>query len=168
MPTLRALPSVLAAVTFALILPACSDSNSPDNNGGGGGGTDLVVSNATPASGNATLSGYTVTVDTNSAVAQGPAIYVVISGTAGAVGHEIGLYILKSDESVPNLEHFWGSGTTVEGYTICDAAGGAFNVCDGAHVSADIAGKKVVFNGLVLGAATGDGDASTLTGTVAY
>ncbi len=29
------------------------------------------MSNATPASGNATLSGYTVTVDTNSAVAVG-------------------------------------------------------------------------------------------------
>ncbi|MBK8003002.1 MAG: hypothetical protein IPK12_03430 [Gemmatimonadetes bacterium] len=159
----------LGALTFFLIaLTACSDSNGPGGGGGGGNGTDLVVSNATPASGNATLSGYTVTVDTNSAVQQGPAIYVVVSGTAGNVGHEIGFYILKSDESIPNLEHFWGSGNTVDGFTICDANGGAFNTCDAAHVTADIAGKSVTFTGLVLGAAQGDGDASTLTGTVAY
>ncbi|MBK8006908.1 MAG: hypothetical protein IPK12_24385 [Gemmatimonadetes bacterium] len=97
----------LGALTFFLIaLTACSDSNSP-NGGGGGNGTDLVVSNATPASGNATLSGYTVTLDPTARLEQGPAIYVVVSGTAGNVGPEIGFYILKSDESIPNLEHFW-------------------------------------------------------------
>lgn len=163
-PTRRSILGLLATLTLA----ACSDSNSPNNNGGGGGGTDLVVSNATPTSGNGTLSGYTITVDTASAVVQGPAIYVVISGNIGSVGHEIGFYVLKSDESIPNLEHTWGSGVTLDGFTICDAAGGAFNTCDAAHVTADIAGKSVTFNGLVLGAATGDGDTSTLSGTVAY
>jgi hypothetical protein len=168
MQTTTARGALGASAFLILALAACSDSSGPGNNGGGGGSTDLVVSNATPTSGNATLSGYTITVDTNGAVVQGPAIYVVISGTAGNVGHEIGFYILKSDESIPNLEHFWGSGNTVDGYTICDASGGNFNVCDAAHVTADIAARKVTFNGLVLGAAQGDGDASTLTGTVAY
>lgn len=151
------------------LLAACSSSTGPgNNNGGGGNGTDLVVSNATPANGNATLSGYTVTVDSNSAVQQGPAYYVVVSGTAGSVGHEIGFYILKSDESIPNLEHFWGAGSTVDGFTICDANGGNFPVCSGSNVTADVSAGTVTFNGLVLGAAMGDGDASTLTGTVAF
>ncbi len=159
-------PSLLGLLA-ALTLAACSDSNGPGNNGGGGG-TDLVVSNATPASGNGTLSGYTITVDTTAAVVQGPAIYVVVSGNIGSVGHEIAFYVLKSDASIPNLEHTWGSGATVDGFTICDAAGGSFNTCVPAHVTANIAAKSVTFNGLVLGAATGDGDTSTLTGTVAY
>lgn len=160
----------LAALTTSLVLlAACSDSSGPGNNGGGGGnGTDLVVSNATPTNGNATLSGYTVTVDSNSAVQQGPAYYVVVSGTVGSVGHEIGFYILKSDESIPNLEHIWGVGNTVDGFTICDANGGNFPVCDPAHVTADVSAGTVTFSGLVLGAATGDGDTSTLTGTVAF
>lgn len=162
--THRCILGLLASLTLA----ACSDSNSPDNNGGGGGGTDLVISNATPSSGNGTLSGYTITVDTNSAVVAGPAIYVVLSGNIGSVGHEIGFYVLKSDESIPNLEHTWGSGATLDGFTICDAVGGTFNTCLPAHVTADIAGRSVTFDGLVLGPATGDGDTSTLTGTVEY
>lgn len=169
MKTTPARRGALGALTFLfLAVTACSDSNGPNNNGGGGNSTDLVVSNATPSSGNGTLSGYTVTVDTNSAVQQGPAVYVVISGTIGNVGHEIGIYVLKSDGSFPNIEHFWGSGNTVDGFTICDAAGGSFSVCDGNHVSASLANKSITLNGLVLGAAQGDGDTSTLTGTIAY
>lgn len=158
-----------ALAAGALLLGACSSSSGPSNNGGGGGsGTDLVVSNATPSSGNATLSGYTVTVDSNSAVQQGPAVYVVVSGTAGNVGHEIAFYILKADESMPNLEHTWGTGNTVDGFTICDANGGNFPVCDANNVTADLTAGTITFNGLVLGAAQGDGDASTITGTMAY
>ena len=159
----------LGALAFTLVaLAACSDSNGPANNGGGGNSTDLVVSNAAPTSGNATLSSYNVTVDTNSAVQQGPAIYVNISGTDGNVGHEIDIYILKSDGSFPNIEHYWGSGNTVDGHTICDANGGNFPTCDGTKVSASLANKSITFTGLVLGAALGNGNTSTLPGTVAY
>jgi hypothetical protein len=159
----------LALGTALVLLAACTSSSGPSNNGGGGGnGTDLVVSNATPANGDATLTGYTIIVDSNSAVQQGPAFYVVVSGTAGNVGHEIAFYILKSDESIPNLEHFWGSGNNVDGFTICDANGGNFPVCDPNNVTADVNAGTVTFSGLVLGAATGDGDASTLTGTVGF
>ncbi len=158
----------VALGTAIVLLAACSSSSGPNNGGGGGNGTDLVVSNATPANGDATLTGYTITVDSNSAVQQGPAYYVVVSGTAGSVGHEIAFYILKSDESIPNLEHYWGPGTTVDGFTICDANGGNFPVCDPNKVTADVNAGTVTFSGLVLGAATGDGDTSTLTGTVAF
>ena len=155
--------SALAITMFA----ACSDSTDGGGGGGGGGNTTLTVSAATPSSGNGNLGGIIVTVDTNAAVQQGPAIFITVNGDVGGVLHQIDLYILKSDGSFPNIEHKWGSDLLApDGFTICDANGGRFPVCDPAHVSADLAQEKVTLSDLVLGAATGDGDTSTLTGTI--
>jgi len=154
----------LSALTLT-VLAACSDSTG--GGGGGGGNTTLTVSAATPSSGNGSLSGIVVTVDNNAAVQQGPAVLVTVNGDVGGVLHQIDIYILKSDGSFPNIEHKWGSDLLApDGFTICDANGGSFPVCDPARVSANAAQDKVTLTGLVLGAATGDGDTSTLTGTI--
>src|SRR5690606_15947748 len=77
---------------------ACSSSSGPNNGGGGGGGNSaLTVSSATPSNGNGALTGVNITVDTNSAVMQGPAVLVVITGSVGSIQHSISLNILKSD-----------------------------------------------------------------------
>jgi hypothetical protein len=154
---------MLAAATAA-----CSDSSSP-NNGGGGGASDLTVSNATPSNGNGALTGINITVDTASAVAQGPAVLVVITGSVGSIQHSISLNILKSDQSIPNLEHSWGTDLNApDGFTLCDAGGVVGTPCDPADGVADLALGTITFTGLALTAALADGDLSTLDGTIEY
>jgi hypothetical protein len=149
---------------------ACGDDDSGDDgNGGGGGGGDtgLTVSAATPASGNGTLTDVVVTVDENSAVAQGPAVYVTITGSVGATQHGIYVYILKSDQSFPNIEHKWGSDLDApEGFTICDAGGVVGTTCSGSQVTAGA--SSITFDGLALTAALDDGDLSTIDGEVSW
>jgi hypothetical protein len=147
---------------------ACGDDDSGDDgNGGGGGVTGLTVSAATPASGNGTLTNLVVTVDENSAVAQGPAIYVTITGSVGTTLHSIEAYILKSDQSFPNIEHKWGSDlATPEGFTICDAGGIVGTVCSASQATAGT--STITFEGLVLTAAMDDGDLSTIDGEVSW
>lgn len=149
---------------------ACSSSSGPNNGGGGGGGTsDLTVSNATPSNGNGALTGINITVDTNSAVSQGPAVLVVITGSVGSIQHSISLNILKSDASMPNLEHVWGADlNSPDGFTLCDAGGMVGSPCDPAKGVADPVLGTITFTALPLTAALADGDLSTLDGTIAY
>jgi hypothetical protein len=153
------------------VVPACSNSSGPNNNGGGGGGgtSDLTVSSATPSNGDGALTGINITVDTNSAVVQGPAILVVITGSVGGIDHSISLNILKSDASIPNLEHVWGADLNApDGFTLCDAGGFVGSPCDPADGVADLALGTLTFTGLALTSALGDGDLSTLDGSIAY
>lgn len=157
------------AMLAALVAGACGDDDDSgdDGNGGGGGTTGLVVSAATPASGNGTLTNLVVTVDENSAVAQGPAVYVTITGSVGTTQHGIYAYILKSDQSFPNIEHKWGSDlNSPEGFTICDAGGVVGTTCSASQATAGTA--SITFEGLALTAAMDDGDLSTIDGEVSW
>lgn len=159
-----------ALLALAAGLTACSSSNGPNNGGGGGGGNStLTVSNATPNTGNGALTGITITVDTNSAVVQGPAVLVVITGAVGGVQHSISLNFLKSDASIPNLEHSWGTDLNApDGFTLCDAGGVVGSPCAAADGVVDVAQGTITFTGLALTAALADGDASTLDGVIHY
>ncbi|MBP9200413.1 MAG: hypothetical protein KBF47_10420 [Gemmatimonadales bacterium] len=162
----------LALLALAASLTACSSSNGPNNGGGGGGGggnSTLTVSNATPGNGNGALTGISITVDTNAAVQQGPAVLVVITGAVGAVQHSISLNFLKSDASIPNLEHVWGTDLNApDGFTLCDAGGVVGSPCAPADGVVDVAQGTITFTGLALTAALADGDASTLDGVIQY
>ncbi|HMV32992.1 MAG TPA: hypothetical protein PKA50_12795, partial [Gemmatimonadales bacterium] len=149
---------------------ACSSSNGPNGGGGGGGGNStLTVSSATPASGNGALTGISITVDTNAAVVQGPAVLVVITGAVGGVQHSISLNFLKSDASIPNLEHSWGTDLNApDGFTLCDAGGIVGSPCAPAAGVVDVAQGTITFTGLALTAALADGDLSTLDGVIHY
>jgi hypothetical protein len=148
---------------------ACSSSSGPNNGGGGGGTSALTVSSATPSNGNGALTGVNITVDTNSAVMQGPAVLVVITGSVGSIQHSISLNILKSDASMPNLEHVWGADLNApDGFTLCDAGGMVGSPCDPAKGVADLALGTITFTALPLTAALADGDLSTLDGTIEY
>ena len=72
-------------------------------------------------------------------VSQGPAILVVITGSVGGINHSISLNILKSDASIPNLEHVWGTDLNApDGFTLCDAGGVVGSPCDPADGVADL------------------------------
>jgi hypothetical protein len=161
---------MLAAMVAGVGACGDDDDSGDDGNGGGGGGggtTGLTVSAATPASGNGTLTGIVVTVDSNSAVVQGPAIYVTITGSVGTTQHGIYVYILKSDQSFPNIEHKWGTDLDApEGFTICDAGGVVGTTCSASQVTAGT--STITFEGLALTAATGDADLSTIDGEVTW
>ncbi|MBK6423178.1 MAG: hypothetical protein IPI38_11955 [Gemmatimonadetes bacterium] len=158
----------LALLALAASLTACSSSNGP-NNGGGGGNSTLTVSNATPGSGNGALTGISITVDTNAAVQQGPAVLVVITGAVGGVQHSISLNFLKSDASIPNLEHSWGTDLNApDGFTLCDAGGVVGSPCAPTAGVVDVAQRTITFTALGLTAALADGDASTLDGVIQY
>ena len=161
-----------ALVALAAGLTACSSSNGPNGGGGGGGGggsSTLTVSSATPSNGNGALTGITVTVDTNSAVVQGPAVLVVITGAVGGVQHSISLNFLKSDASIPNLEHSWGTDLNApDGFTLCDAGGMVGSPCAPAAGVVDVAQGTITFTALPLTAALADGDLSTLDGVIHY
>ncbi len=160
--THRVGPLACAVIATAL---ACA-TNGPT---GVGGTNALTVSNATPASGNGTLGGVTVVVDTNGAVAQGPAIYLQVSATVGSINHHFEIYVLKSDNSLPNIEHTWGPNLgSPDGFTLCDAGGVVGVPCAAALVTGSVAQRNVTFTGLTLTAATGDGDLSTISGTVVW
>jgi hypothetical protein len=160
----RTFLALLAVTTAGL---ACSSS--PTNNNPGGGTNTLTVSAATPANGNGSLTNITVTADPNGAVAQGPAVYLKVDGDVSGLLHHFEIYVLKSDNSLPNIEHTWGANlVTPDGFTLCDAGGVVGSPCATAQVSASITQKKVTFTGLALTAATGDGDLSTITGTVVW
>lgn len=164
-PRLR---GALAVLPLLALAGACSSSNGP-NGGGGGGNSTLTVSSATPASGNGALTGVTVTVDTNSAVIQGPAVLVVITGAVGGVQHSISLNFLKSDASIPNLEHSWGTDLNApDGFTLCDAGGVVGSPCAPAAGVVDVAQGTITFTALPLTAALADGDLSTLDGVIHY
>lgn len=167
MPIPSARPMLTALALLGLA--GCSNSSGPNNGGGNNGGNGLVVSSATPSTGNGTLSGMNITVDTNAAVMQGPAILVVITGSVGAVDHSISLNILKSDGSIPNLEHSWGADLNApDGFTLCDAGGVVGSPCDPADGVVDMVAGTITFTGLQLTAALADGDLSTLDGTISY
>ncbi len=168
---IRRIPFQASTALMLLGAPAsaCSNSSGPSNNGGGGGGGGLVVSSATPASGNGTLGNVQVVTDTNSAVQQGPAILVTISGSVGGTLHVFNLNILKSDNSLPNIEHVWGADlNNPDGFTLCDAGGIVGSPCDPNQVSADVQARTLTFTGLALTAALNDGDVSTVDGTISY
>ncbi len=165
------LRGALAALPLLALVGACSSSNGPNGGGGGGGGggTTLTVSNATPANGNGALTGINIVVDTNAAVLQGPAVLVVITGTVGGVEHSISLNFLKSDASIPNLEHSWGTDLNApDGFTLCDAGGIVGSPCAPAAGVVDVAQGTITFTGLALTAALADGDLSTLDGVIHY
>ncbi|HXV85866.1 MAG TPA: hypothetical protein VD793_04160 [Gemmatimonadales bacterium] len=156
---------ILPGISALILVAACGDGPAAP----GGDSNSLTVSNAAPASGNGTLTNITVTVDENAAVAQGPAVYLSVSGQVGGVMHHFEVYILKSDNSLPNIEHLWGASiATPEGFTICDAGGVVGSPCAAAQVSASLTDQRVTFTGLALTAATGDGDLSTINGTLVW
>jgi len=159
--------SATVVATLLLVL-ACNDSSGPGNGGGGGGGTDaLTVSNATPTSGNGDIDGLVAVVDTE-ALASGDAQHFMITGHTGATLQQIDIYAMLSDNSVPLVEHKWGSDLlSPDGFTVCSATGG-FPACSGSQITATVSQAKVTLTGLVLGPATGDADASTITGTLDY
>jgi hypothetical protein len=158
----------LALMLLAQFIAGCSSSTSSDDNGGGGS-TDLTVSDATPTSGNGGVTNIQVTVDTAAAVAQGPSVHLTVTGEVGTIKHVFNFDILKSDQSMPNFEHAWGTDLlNPEGFTLCDAGGMVGSPCASAQFTPDLAGKSITFTGLVLTSALGDGDASTVTGALAY
>lgn len=161
--------TALALVLSVVIIGCSSSTSSDDNGGGGGGGTDLTVSDATPTSGNGGVTNIQVTVDSNAAVAQGPSVHFTVTGEVGAIKHVFNFDILKSDQSMPNFEHAWGTDLlNPEGFTLCDAGGLVGSPCASAQFAIDLPGKSITFTGLDLTAALGDGDASTLTGELSY
>lgn len=156
------------ALMLSLTLAGCSSSTSSDDNGGGGG-TDLTVSDATPTSGNGGVTNIQVTVDTAAAVAQGPSVHLTVTGEVGTIKHVFNFDILKSDQSMPNFEHAWGTDlNNPVGFTLCDAGGMVGSPCATAQFTVDLAGKSITFTGLDLTAALGDGDLSTVTGELSY
>lgn len=155
---------------IAILLTACSNGSAPG--GGGGGSASLTVNAATPSNGNATLT--VVGVDTADVpfATNGNKIFLSLRATGGGKEHQLDVYIDPDDGDIPLVEHKWAAdlddGSFVyDGFTICSNTGG-FTVCDPAKFSADLAQGTLTFTGLVLGSALGDGDASTVTGTLSY
>lgn len=158
---------------LAILMSACSNGSGPGNGGGGGGGTtSLSVSAATPSNGDGNLT--VVGADTADVpfATNGNKIFLALRATSAGKEHELHIYIDPDDGDIPLVEHTWAddldNGSFVyDGFTICSNTGG-FTVCDPAKFSADVAQGTVTLTGLVLGSALGDGDASTLTGTISY
>ena len=155
---------------IAILITACSNSSAPG--GGGGGNTSLTVSVATPSNGNGTMT--IVGADTADVpfATNGNKIFLALRATSGGKEHQFDIYIDPDDGDIPLVEHTWAddldNGSFVyDGFTICSNTGG-FPACDPTKFSADVAQGTLAFTGLVLGSALGDGDASTLTGTISY
>lgn len=165
----RYLPNApVALLLLSVVIPACSSSTGPGN-GGGGGSSALTVSAATPSSGNGGVTNIQVTVDSAAAVAQGPSVHFTVTGDVGAISHVFNFDILKSDQSMPNFEHAWGTDlNNPDGFTLCDAGGIVGSPCAAAQFTTDLPGKSITFTGLSLTAALGDGDLSTITGSLTY
>lgn len=146
-----------------LVVAACSNSNDPTAPPTGGGGTsNLVVSASSPADGDGTITvAGTLTVNSGSTGFD----ELVLSQTVGAVGHEVIVTWDTSTYAVNSVQHAWGTGTVVSGFTQC--APGA-NPCDAGKVVVDFAGSKVAFTGQVLPDAFGGSATSTVTGTAGW
>jgi hypothetical protein len=150
------------------LLAACSNGTGPG--GGGGGSGSLVVTAATPASGNGTLSAITVGQDTitiNAVLHRA----VAVVGVVGAVGHSLQVYFEDATGTLYSANHTWGTGVNanppvVDGVLACDVP--ISGNCTVAQVSVDVAAKTITLTNLVLPAVLPAGGTSTINGTISY
>ena len=154
----------LCATTAALICAAaCNSSNDVTAPPASSGGTsNLVVSAANPADGNATLTdAATLTVNSGGSGFD----ELDLSTTVGGIGHEVVVTWDTSTHAINSAQHVWGSGAVTSGFTQCVAG---TNTCDGAKIALDFAGHKVTFTGLPLADAFSGTASCTLTGTMGW
>ena len=160
---------VLALTAAALAMAAC-ESNPVGGATTSGGGSALAVSAATPSDADGTLANLQVSSDPNASTTEGPATHITITGTVDTVQQQVDVFILQADNSVPHVEHIWGSDlANPEGHTVCDASISVGPPCPPSQVAASGAATgTLTFGGLQLGGDAGDGDLSTLNGSVEF
>ena len=151
-----------------ILVTACGNGTGPGNGGGGGGSGSVVVTAATPASGNGTIAGIAVGQDTItiSAVLHRA---VRLTSSVGTVEHSGEIYFEDGTGTLYSAAHTWGSnfgGTppVVDGVLACDVP--ISNNCGAAQVSGDVVAKTVTLTNLVLPAILPAGAASTINGTI--
>jgi len=157
------------AWTATLALAAC-ESNPVVGATTSGSGNELAVSAATPSDANGTLANLQVSSDPNASTTEGPATHITITGTVDTVQQQVDVFILQGDNSIPHIEHIWGSDlANPEGHTVCDVSSSVGPPCPPSQVAASsTASGTLTFGGLQLGGDAGDGDLSTLTGSVEF
>lgn len=165
-------PLLLALLTL-LVAAGCGKSNKgptqPDPDPGPAAG--IVVSDAVPASGNATLTGVTVLAPMDTTITGVPGKHVRILGTsnAGTVSekkHRIDVLFLASNGMVTSVTHAWGTslspGAPRDAINKCTS-------CPSSEVSVNQSTKKITMDGLVLPNDSIDpANTSTLTGVNTY
>jgi len=160
-------------VLSVLAVAGCGGSKNgptqPDPDPGPAAG--VVVTNASPSSGDGTLTGVILTI-TDTTIAMVPGKHIQIRGTVnpGTVSkrdHRIDiLFKLSSTGPVSSVTHRWAAslspGQPLEARNAC-------TICDPAKVSINQSTKKVTLNGLVLpDDGINAGNTSTLTGVNTY
>ncbi len=153
-----------------ILVTACGSGTGPGNGGGGGGSGSVVVTAATPASGNGTLSGIAVGQDTitiNAVLHRA----VRLTGSVGAVEHSVEIYFEDGTGTLYSAAHNWGSDIggnppVVDGVLACDVP--ISGNCNVAQVSVDVVAKTITLTNLALPAILPVGATSTINGTISY
>jgi hypothetical protein len=156
--------SATVLFAFAVLLVGsfgCSSDDVTSPPAGGGGTSGVVVSAASPANGNGTLTASaTFTQNANNTGYD----EANISQSLGGVGHDLTVTWDTTTHAINAVNEGWFDGTT-GGNTLCLAG---TNPCDPTKVTVDFANHKVTFTGLVLPDAFGGTTTSTLTGTMVW
>jgi len=154
-------------VGAALLFTACEDSTGPED--GGDGSASLVVTAASPASGNGTLAGITVTSDT-----------VTISGVlhtavrlmanVGAVEHSMSVYFASATGALYSGNHTWGANVdgappAVDGAVGCFTGG---TPCNTAAINVNRTTKTITLTNLTMPASFPATATSTINGTISW
>ena len=165
----RRLSGLAAIIALAVLstAAACPNYNPAGASVGGAASGSLTVGNATPASGNGTLSNVTVVAGALS----GTEIEVIIKGKVGAEFHSFDLIIVTTNSSFEQIEHKWASTdplnlATPDGWTRCDASGAP---CTG--VTVNLGSRTLTFANMILNGSfpiAFVGNKSTTNGSIVY